>query len=56
MTVEEINELRNEKGIFTMENEAAKWYAISKDNKFMILDSEKKRRVIFLRKQNLQKL
>ncbi len=36
MTLQEINELRNERGIFSASNEAAGWYAISRDGKNMI--------------------
>jgi len=36
MTSQEINELRNERGIFSASNEAAGWYAISRDGINMI--------------------
>tara|TARA_A100001201_G_scaffold85614_1_gene75614 strand:- start:1728 stop:1925 length:198 start_codon:yes stop_codon:yes gene_type:complete len=32
MTTQEILNTRNEKGIISLENEAAGWYAISRDN------------------------
>jgi len=42
MTTKEINKARNEKGIFSASNEAAGWYAISRDNINMITFSDGK--------------
>ena len=36
MTTKEINEARNEKGIFSASNDVAGWYVISRDNINMI--------------------
>jgi len=36
MTTQEINKARNERGIFSASNEAAGWYAISRDSVNMI--------------------
>ena len=36
MTTQEINEARNERGVFSATNEAAGWYAISRDGINMI--------------------
>tara|TARA_R110002050_G_scaffold33700_1_gene85430 strand:+ start:331 stop:528 length:198 start_codon:yes stop_codon:yes gene_type:complete len=36
MTTQEILNTRNQKGIIALENQAANWYAISRDNIHMI--------------------
>ena len=36
MTTQEILNTRNHKGIISLENEAANWYAVSRDNIHMI--------------------
>ena len=36
MTTQEINKERNERGIFSTGNDCAGWYAISRDNRYII--------------------
>ena len=55
MTTQEINELRNEKGIFTASNEVAGWYAISRDGVNMITYYFKNDKIIFYTEKGFAK-